>query len=116
MNRDFIRAARERQIAEAAAAAEAVSNQEATGADIPDTSEDENFGKPEAEITHAIDVSDQAELKRKAMQAHASQIAEDSWFLAMEPEQFALAFGTEWFIRWNHPRAEGDPFLTSIWA
>ena len=29
----------------------------------------------------------------------ASQISEQSFFLAMPDEQFAVAFGTEWFIR-----------------
>jgi hypothetical protein len=32
------------------------------------------------------------------MRAHPSQIAEDSFFLAMPPEVFAMAFGTESFI------------------
>ena len=32
-------------------------------------------------------------------QAHASQISEQSFFLAMPDEGFAYAFGTEWFIR-----------------
>ena len=34
-----------------------------------------------------------------AMRAHASQISEQSFFLAMPDEQFRVAFGTEWFIR-----------------
>ena len=33
------------------------------------------------------------------MRAHASQISEQSFFLAMPDEAFAYAFGTEWFIR-----------------
>jgi LmbE family N-acetylglucosaminyl deacetylase len=112
MNRDFIRAA----MAERRAAAEvAVANESATDVEVPDISEDEEFGKPEVEITHAVDVGDHVELKRRAMQAHASQIAEDSWFLQMDTEQFRLAFGTEWFIEWQATRDEGAPFRTSIW-
>ncbi len=37
-------------------------------------------------------------LKRRAMAAHASQIAENSFFLAMPPEVFTLVWGYEWFI------------------
>jgi LmbE family N-acetylglucosaminyl deacetylase len=57
------------------------------------------FGKPEAEITAAVDVSAFIEVKRAAMRAHASQISEQSFFLAMPDEAFKYAFGTEWFIR-----------------
>ena len=33
------------------------------------------------------------------MRAHASQISEQSFFLALPDEAFGYAFGTEWFIR-----------------
>jgi hypothetical protein len=33
------------------------------------------------------------------MGAHASQISETSFFLAMPPEAFAAAFSTEWYRR-----------------
>ena len=33
------------------------------------------------------------------MRAHASQISEQSFFLAMPDDVFRFAFGTEWFIR-----------------
>lgn len=113
MNRDFIRRAMAERLA---AAEEAVANEDVTDPPaLPEAPEDENFGKPEREITHAIDVGDHVELKRLAMRAHASQIAEDSWFLRMGPEEFRLAFGTEWFIEWGRPRPEGEPFRTSIW-
>jgi hypothetical protein len=32
------------------------------------------------------------------MRAHASQIAPDTFFLAMPEEIFAAAFGQEWFV------------------
>jgi LmbE family N-acetylglucosaminyl deacetylase len=73
------------------------------------------FGKPEAELTHAVDVRDQLAVKRASMVAHASQIAPDSWFLTMGDDAFAAAFGTEWFIRTGHTRGEGEPFVTSLW-
>jgi len=59
----------------------------------------EGFGQPEAALTHAVDVSDWLAVKRASMRAHASQIAESSFFLAMPDDVFARAFGTEWFTR-----------------
>lgn len=67
--------------------------------ELPDAAESENFGKPESVITGAVDVSPYIEDKRRAMRAHASQISEQSFFLALPDEAFRLAFGTEWFIR-----------------
>ncbi|MGQ0837091.1 PIG-L family deacetylase [Actinokineospora sp.] len=61
--------------------------------------EDMKIGKPAALITAQVDVSAYLKHKRAAMRAHASQISEDSFFLAMPDEAFAFAFGTEWFIR-----------------
>jgi LmbE family N-acetylglucosaminyl deacetylase len=58
-----------------------------------------DMGKPEAEITAAVDVSDYLDTKRAAMRAHASQIGEQSVFLSIPDEGFAFAFGTEWAIR-----------------
>ena len=69
------------------------------GTEMPDFESATDFGSPESVITAAVDVSDYLEHKRKAMQAHASQITEQSFFLQMPPEAFAFAFGTEWFIR-----------------
>ena len=82
--------------------------------DLPDVNEASTFGKPEAEITHRVDVSHFADVKRAAMKAHASQIPETSFFLKLPDEVFARAFGTEWYIEHGHPRAEPDPFGTSL--
>ena len=57
------------------------------------------MGLPEAELTTAVDITPYLDLKRAAMAAHASQIAETSFFLAMPPETFAAAFSTEWYRR-----------------
>src|SRR5690606_35799204 len=97
-------------------AAREVGDEVTTPLDAPDFDIPDDFGEPAANITHAIDVSDLVGAKRAAMVAHASQIAADSWFLAMDDEQFTRAFGTEWFIRTGGTRAEGVPFLESIWA
>jgi len=70
---------------------------EQSGAELPDF--DESFGTPESEITAAVDVTAWTDHKRKAMRAHASQISEQSFFLALPDEAFRFAFGTEWFIR-----------------
>ena len=84
INRDHIRRGRE-MVAEA-------------GIETPDI-DDETFGLPESIITAAVDVTPYLEHKRRAMRAHASQISEQSFFLAMPDEAFRYAFGTEWFIR-----------------
>jgi len=67
--------------------------------DVPDIENDENFGKPESIITASVDVADFLDHKRRAMQVHASQISEQSFFLKMPPDAFAYMFGIEWFIR-----------------
>ena len=36
------------------------------------------------------------------MAAHASQIPETSFFLAMSDASFRRTFGTEWFVRLDH--------------
>jgi LmbE family N-acetylglucosaminyl deacetylase len=69
------------------------------GFEMPDFESTPDFGSPESVITGAVDVSDFLDHKRRAMQAHASQISEQSFFLQMPPEAFAHGFGTEWFIR-----------------
>ncbi|WP_439656303.1 PIG-L family deacetylase [Lentzea sp. HUAS TT2] len=64
---------------------------------------------PESEINVGVDVTKYLEVKRKAMRAHASQITEESFFLALDEPTFAHAFGTEWFIREGHgPATELD--------
>ncbi len=71
--------------------------------------DDESFGKPEALITHAVDVTAHVDVKRESMRAHASQIPEDSFFLAMPVDRFAEVFGVEWFIECGTPRGEDEP-------
>jgi LmbE family N-acetylglucosaminyl deacetylase len=66
--------------------------------DLPDLDDvGDQMGLPEELLTTAVDVSAQLDLKRRAMAAHASQIAENSFFLSMPPAAFAAAFGTEWY-------------------
>ena len=65
---------------------------------LPDPS-NLTIGVPGSEINTEVDVSDFADRKREALAAHASQVDESSFFLAMSPEDFRAVFGREWFIR-----------------
>ena len=89
MNRDHLERGRA-AFAEQAAAA---------GVELDGLDDSEDWGKPESAITAAVDVTAYLEYKRRAMRAHASQISESSFFLAMPDEAFRYGFGTEWFIR-----------------
>ena len=112
MNSDHIR-----RTIEAARAQMAADGVEAPdGAPELDEVDRSSFGKPEVELTHAVDVADLIDVKRASMVAHESQIAADSWFLTMADDAFAAAFGTEWFIHTGHPRPEGEAFGTSLWT
>ncbi|HLF41065.1 MAG TPA: PIG-L family deacetylase [Acidimicrobiia bacterium] len=64
---------------------------------------DENMGLPESELTAAVDVTAWLDVKRRALAAHRSQIAEGSFFHALSPEVFAAAFGVEWYRRRGAP-------------
>ncbi len=71
--------------------------------EAPDPAQMDDFGSPASIITTTVDVRDYVELKRAAMAAHASQIPADSFFLALPPDAFREAFGTEWYIRRDAP-------------
>lgn len=100
MNRDAIARLR-------AAAKEADPDSD-LGGEAPD---DPDFGTPEPQITHAIDVADRLDVKRASMVAHASQISEESFFLAMAADSFAAAFGSEWFIRHGVDHHDGPQWV-----
>ena len=72
------------------------------GSEAPDL-DLERFGTPSELITTTVDVSAFLDRKRDAMAAHASQISETSFFLAMPPEVFAAAWGREWYVRRGAP-------------
>ncbi len=57
------------------------------------------MGMPASAITTTVDVTDFVDTKRAALQAHASQIPDDSFFLQLPPDAFREVFGYEWFIR-----------------
>ncbi len=60
---------------------------------------DEEFGWPDSGITHTIDVVEYLDKKIASMQAHASQIGEDSFFISMSEETRKQAIGSEWFVQ-----------------
>jgi LmbE family N-acetylglucosaminyl deacetylase len=74
----------------------------------------DNLGVAEERITTAVDVSGYLDHKRRAMQAHGSQISDSSFFLAMPPEAFASIWGTEWYIRVGAPVTR--PYEASLLA
>jgi LmbE family N-acetylglucosaminyl deacetylase len=69
------------------------------------------FGKPEAEITHRVDVVDFVEQKKDSMRAHASQMAPDHFLLAMPDPVFAMGMGVEFYIVDPVPGAASAPEL-----
>lgn len=79
-----------------------------------DPAELDGLGVAASEITTAVDVRDYLGLKRSAMAAHASQIADTSFFLAMPHEFFEQSFGTEWFIRRAAGEAETSLFRRDL--
>jgi len=71
------------------------------GIEVPDEQRAtlEHLGVHAERITTTVDVSAFLDHKRRAMQAHASQISDTSFFLSMPTEAFAAVWGSEWYIR-----------------
>ena len=96
MNRDQIaRFIRERRV-----------EADQAGVELPDGVNDPDaitMGTPEALLTTAVDVSGVVDRKREALGAHASQVDETHFFLAMPVELFREAFGTEFYVRRGAP-------------
>ena len=67
-------------------------------ADTPGN-EEPAIGLPDRVITTAVDVTEVLDRKRAAMEAHASQIGPNSWFLSMSEDAFREVFGSEWYVR-----------------
>jgi len=73
-----------------------------------------HMGSPSSLITTRVDVTPWLAAKRAAMKVHASQIAPDSFFLAMPDDAFAGAFGTEHFIRRGAPLGTAEDNLAGL--
>ena len=111
MNRDALQASMDAALVEmerAEAAGEKAWSDDAMLEVRRERLESDTFGLPDAEITHGIDVTSVLGRKRLAIRAHTSQIPEDSFFLAMPDEAFAMAFGVEWYVDPKSPRG-GKP-------
>ena len=80
------------------------------GVDVPDA-ESMDLGVADVLITTRVDVSSVLDRKQAAMAAHASQIPADSFFLTLPPEQYRLAFGTEWYIRLDETPADSETWI-----
>ena len=82
-----------------------------------DTAADmQTMGEPSSRITTEVDVTKWIDAKRDAMRAHATQISEESFFLAMPPEVFEMVWGHEWYIRIRPkaPNPHPGPWETSL--
>lgn len=90
---------------------EAAQRGELPGDDRPDPEFFDSLGRPESVITTTIDIREYVSKKREAMRAHASQIADTSFFLSMSDEAFEQGFGFEWFIRHGVPEHHRDDDL-----
>ena len=89
-------------IARATAAGQQIGN-------APDLDEESVvFGVPDEAITTVVDVGDFLDRKRAAIAAHASQVHDTGPFLAMPPEVFRVAMGTEFYIRRGVPAGHRD--------
>jgi LmbE family N-acetylglucosaminyl deacetylase len=101
INRDWLAAGRRRLVA---------SGQMDQAARMPEP-EGPNWGKPEAEITHKVEVVDVAARKRAAMVAHASQMGPDHPLLAMTEPMFLIGLGVEFYIVAPEPSPAAAPDL-----
>ncbi|MCE1178874.1 PIG-L family deacetylase [Actinomycetota bacterium] len=70
------------------------------------------FGTPESEITWRCDLRDLADVKRQALECHASQKTDIGMFMAMPLEVFREGFGYEHYIEPGvaGPMREAWPF------
>jgi LmbE family N-acetylglucosaminyl deacetylase len=59
----------------------------------------ETIGVPGTRVTTEIDVREYLDVKRSAMRAHASQIGDTGFFLAMSDDVFTAVWGNEWYVR-----------------
>ena len=107
MNRDHIRRLMEQRSEEVL---------DAMDEERRDAASNEDFGSPEAVITHAVDVGDFVDRKRESMIAHRSQIGPETFFLKMPVDAFRVAFGTEWYIALDQVRAPDAPFGTDLFG
>lgn len=81
------------------------------GFDFGDNGDDLPPGVPDEIVTTKIDATPYVERKRAAMAAHASQISDTSFFLAMPPDLFKDVFGTETYVLRGAPEDTNESDL-----
>ena len=69
------------------------------------------FGKPEAQITHKVNVVDVAGRKRASMRAHGSQMGPEHPLLAMPEPMFVVGLGVEFYVVAPEPSPAAAPDL-----
>lgn len=77
------------------------------GQEGPSPEEMADFGVSENDLAYFVDVSDHIGTKRDSMRAHASQIAEDDFFLKVPEEVFREMFAVEWFAETGRTNTGG---------
>ena len=90
---------------------------EEAGTPVPDVTDvRDEMGEPQSRLTTEVDVTGAIDRKRASMRAHASQITESSFFLAMPDDLFSTVWGREWFIRVHPPAPDGydGPFEAGL--
>jgi LmbE family N-acetylglucosaminyl deacetylase len=65
-------------------------------------------GPSPGEVTAAIDVSDYADVQRRALLCHRTQIPADSFFMNLPPHVRRRAFATAYLTRLQPPPARGE--------
>ncbi|HZA20072.1 MAG TPA: PIG-L family deacetylase [Actinomycetota bacterium] len=79
--------------------------------EFPSPEEFESMGVPGELVTTRVDVSRYLDRKRRAMAAHASQISETSFFLALPPPLFDAVWGQEDYVLRDAPMGTEEDWL-----
>ena len=79
--------------------------------EFPSPEEFESMGVPGALVTTRVDASRYLDQKRRAMAAHASQISETSFFLALPPPLFEAVWGQEDYVLRDAPPETEEAWL-----
>jgi LmbE family N-acetylglucosaminyl deacetylase len=78
------------------------------GYELPRFITEADFAIPDELLATTMDVHEYVGTKQEALRTHASQ-SDNADLVVMEPDLFALMFGTEWFQRaWSRREAAGD--------
>jgi LmbE family N-acetylglucosaminyl deacetylase len=79
--------------------------------ELPSPEEFESMGVPGDLVTTRVDVARYLDQKRHAMAAHASQISETSFFLALPPQLFEAVWGQEDYVLRGAPAGTEEVWL-----